>query len=706
MPGHRLPIWRLPALVLLCLAMLLPALQAQPATASPHAGELSQLLAVQSDTTMPPPVVAITCSVYADNFFSMEGIGFDLPEGCAFDASASFTITDTNGNFYGSCVAGGSSSCRSDVRVPVDVEVLVRQDEASIPAGYVVVGGNPQAHTYPSSAIQGEGALWLFVTLPADVAGGQVAAPTEIATEATPVTETVPAAAPATGGSTSVRIEPGQDWIAYVGEDGNIWLMQPDGSQQTQVTTDGTFENSQPSYSMPAWSHDGTMLTFAARFTYGDDYDARNGIWMLRDGHLTQVPNAGGSCQAPAFSADDQRLLYNCPQRIDVGDPVPADLTTNPLQAYVTSSLLDGSDQRIEVPYTIDDSGVKWTSESKSGLSIRRVDVRPTDGTILVSYTGFHAAGVQLFAADGTLMNSFTLFEFPGERLGPSEARFTPDGNGLIGILCMTGCYGAADIRQYDILLFDLQGNILDRWLQAAPDQALVGVDIAPDGTRVVTSIVGGSSTGNATDAALTVIDGSMQPVAIGLGRNPAWQPNRTVKAQRPAATDVASTAESPVSPEAPGVASNPITGVWSGTGYQSPQAIDWPISIHIHDGAVGEVLGRAEYPSYGCVGELTLTAINADGSITLRERIVEGVGICVDGGEFALRPGGEGSIVFRWEAPDGTSSAEGTLAPVSGGAVPPLVADAPGGDAEAGPPSLYDDLEAEPVPIEPEGGV
>lgn len=693
MPGRHFSLRRVLALVLLCLAMMVTAAAGHPVAASQPDGGLAPYPAVQSGTTMWPPMIfAITCSVYADNFYSMEGIGLDLPEGCAFDAGASFTISDASGNFYGSCVAGDDGYCRGDVSVPVDVEVLVTQDEASIPAGYVVVGGNPQALTYPSAGVRGEGVPWLFVTMPAGLAGAQTGA-TEIPTEAAVATETVTAAAPVTGGSASVRIEPGQDWIAYVGEDGNIWLMQPDGSQQTQLTTDGGPTGSS-TYDDPAWSHDGTMLTFSQRGTDG----VSGGIWLLRDGYLTLLPNTDASCHASAFSADDHRLLYSCPQNIAVGDPVPADLTTNPLQGYVTSSALDGSDQRIEVPYTIDDSGVKWTSESKSGYYVSWIDVRPSDGMIMVSYTGFHQAGVQWFAADGTLTNSFTMMNVDNQQLGPYAARFTPDGNAIIGIVCMSGCHAAADPRQFDIAMLDLQGNIVDRWLQMVPGQGVDGVDIAPDGSRVVTSIIGEDS----TDASIVVLDGSMQPLAIGQGRNPAWQPNRTVKAQRPAeAGSTPVPAESPAATETPAVASNPINGAWSGTGYQSPQAIEWPITMHITDGAVGEVVGRVEYPSYGCVGELTLTAINGDGSITLRERIVDGLGTCVDGGTFTLRPGGDGSVVFQWVAPDNSSAAEGTLTPVSQGAASPGTTETVG--AGTAPPSLDD--EAEPVPIEAESG-
>lgn len=698
MSDRHLAIRRVLALVLLCLAMVFSALAGHPAAASQPDGGLPPHLATQSGTTMwPPMIISITCSVYADNFYSMEGIGFDLPEGCSFNAGASFTITDATGNFYGTCITTGGGFCQGDVQVPVDVEVLVTQDEASIPAGYVVVGGNPQALTYPSGAMRGEGAPWLFVMMPAEIAGGQAGA-TEIATDVAPATETATAAAPATGGSTSPRIEPGQDWIAFVGEDDNIWLMQPDGSQQVQVTTDGGAGSGLSRYDSPAWSHDGSMLAFSQRTNDG----ASGGIWLLRDGYLTQVPNTGVPCHAPAFSADDQRLLFNCPQSISVGDPVPADLATNPLRGYLTSSLLDGSDQRIEVPYTIDDSGVKWTSESKSGYYVSRVDIRPSDGMIMVSYTGFHQAGVQWFAANGTLTNSFTMMNVDSQQLGPYDARFTPDGNAIIGIVCMSDCHGAGSPRQLDISMLDLQGNIFDRWLQMAPNQGAAGVDIAPDGSRVVASIIGEDS----TDATIVVLDGAMQPETIGSGHNPAWQPNQNVKAQRPAATEAASTAESPASPEAPAAASNPITGVWSGTGYQNVPAIDWPIVIQVNDGAVGEVVGRVEYPSYGCVGELTLTSVNGDGSILLRERIVEGVGTCVDGGEFTLRRGGDGIVTFNWVAPDGSSAAEGTLAPASSGAVPPPAADASGGDdSMTGPPSLYDDPEAEPVPIEAEGG-
>lgn len=56
------------------------------------------------------------------------------------------------------------------------------------------------------------------------------------------------------------QLEPTTNWIAYIGLDYNVWLIQPDGSQEHQITTDADPYSSL--YKELNWSPDGKKLAF------------------------------------------------------------------------------------------------------------------------------------------------------------------------------------------------------------------------------------------------------------------------------------------------------------------------------------------------------------------------------------------------------------------------------------------------------------
>ena len=59
----------------------------------------------------------------------------------------------------------------------------------------------------------------------------------------------------------------------------------------------------------------------------------------------------------------------------------------NPLLALVSSVALDGGDPRVEIAYTADESGVPWVNDPKAYKSASGIDVRPSDGALLVSFS-------------------------------------------------------------------------------------------------------------------------------------------------------------------------------------------------------------------------------------------------------------------------------------------------------------------------------
>jgi Tol biopolymer transport system component len=325
-------------------------------------------------------------------------------------------------------------------------------------------------------------------------------------------------AEPAPEGST-IALEPGANWIAYIGDDGNVWVMQPDGTDQTQVTTDGSIANGVASYSDPIWSHDGTTLAFSRP----QDSEGNGGIWLFRDGLLAPLSNTNG-CQGPAFSSDDQRLVYACSPGFVDHEPPPPDLGTNPLLGFVSSSALDGSDQRVEIAYSLDGTGVPFTPDGKARHYASMIDIRSTDGAMLVPYSGHRKAGAYLFATDGTML---THFEMPGEfghGLGPYDARFTPAGDQIIATWCSSGCFPhAGNSPVFDVVALDQWGTILERWTSSFPGQYAAGADMSPDGRQVIASYSNESDPQNVL--VLMTAPGDWQP--IGYGTQPSWQPDR-----------------------------------------------------------------------------------------------------------------------------------------------------------------------------------
>jgi hypothetical protein len=159
--------------------------------------------------------------------------------------------------------------------------------------------------------------------------------------------------------------------------------------------------------------------------------------------------------------------------------------------------------------------------------------------------------------------------------------------------------------------------------------------------------------------------------------------------------------------------------GTFSGTGNQENPASAWPITVTFTGGRPGEVVGTVEYPTLGCGGELVLVSINPNDEwlgFEATERITYGQETCIDGGTFVFSSESAVGITFGWTSPDSATTASGSLprvepgassAPVDQASEPDPAPDvsAPEEPAGGAPPSIYDDPNAEPVPIEADGG-
>lgn len=83
----------------------------------------------------------------------------------------------------------------------------------------------------------------------------------------------------------------------------DIWTVNVDGSELTQITTDQSNEID------PAWSPDGTRLVFASDRRTRGNFD----LWMLdlRNGRLVQLTGNSGHDGGPTWSPDGRYIYYH-----------------------------------------------------------------------------------------------------------------------------------------------------------------------------------------------------------------------------------------------------------------------------------------------------------------------------------------------------------------------------------------------------------
>jgi hypothetical protein len=104
--------------------------------------------------------------------------------------------------------------------------------------------------------------------------------------------------------------------------------------------------------------------------------------------------------------------------------------------------------------------------------------------------------------------------------------------------------------------------------------------------------------------------------------------------------------------------------GTWSGYGNQN-NGTNWTIRLSIVPGSVDSVVGKIDYPSLGCGGELTLKQAS-NSSIELFENLTYGMDRCVNQGTDVLKLSSNRKLEFSWFNPKGQQEATGKLRKVS----------------------------------------
>jgi Tol biopolymer transport system component len=111
--------------------------------------------------------------------------------------------------------------------------------------------------------------------------------------------------------------DPGHSsWIAYVGEDDNIWLVRPDGTEKQQITYNA---GGNLRYRNPQWSPNGERLGFIK--TDGENENSKSSLIVndILENHIYElkVDLASGYDWSP----DGKQIVYDRPVEVDQSDP-------------------------------------------------------------------------------------------------------------------------------------------------------------------------------------------------------------------------------------------------------------------------------------------------------------------------------------------------------------------------------------------------
>jgi Tol biopolymer transport system component len=249
---------------------------------------------------------------------------------------------------------------------------------------------------------------------------------------ATPGSITITVANPAPGGTSSgITFTVSPNRIAFestratdgtntttTGSTQNIWVMDPDGSNQTafsKLTFGRSFR--------PAWSHDGTKLIFSStRPLDGTDAAGPAGnIWVMKSDQsgLTALTKLTSNITEdfPSWSPDDSKIMFTSNRALDGTDVRNPSFASN-----IWTMNPDGSG--VTVITKLNNSSVFGPVFSPDGTKIAYLSARALDGTDTLNTNAVQ--NLWVMNADGT--GSTPVTKLTGANAVTTSFTWSPDG--------------------------------------------------------------------------------------------------------------------------------------------------------------------------------------------------------------------------------------------------------------------------------------